>query len=906
VIELPLRIRCSPSPRREPVAWFLPGDGPLAWLGEIATWTVKQSSLQLLVVPRSRRDPNPCGMLVLGAGKDRPSLRCLPYGSAGGRLFLPVEAILDPDVTDYDLSRLLLADTQYVFHPAAGLCAFSGGEVLELADLLQAPPPNEGTWDRAQPGVAFAQRLTSLVPEDTPTIEQIMEQGRGDIGTQSKQIRELPRSPDEPNTDPFSRMGRRARQMFAGLVDWLTRQAQGTAGSPTWVNRLQNWAQRQLDKVHDAWNRERDREILRLMDMLEHDPDRGLKYALPIGGESHRGLAPPGNRLGEREVNFNLRDDSGPADFWAVPDDYHRKLVARYRELANRELQLGRHRRAAYIFATLLGDLEAAATALTAGHHWREAAILYRDKLKRPMEAAKCLERGGLWIEAIALYEELNEFEKAGDLHRQLEQEEEARAMYGKAVAHHSRAGDLMGAARLLYEKLHEPDEALAALEQGWPNSKQAQACLGETFRLRGVLGRHAESHARIERFQRDGLRPVDVALLVDVLAELAARYPDRDVRELAADRARVHTAGRLTTADQDERRRLLSAVERLAPEDRLLPRDCQRYLDQRKVPPTPISGPIPHSKAPECKCTYTLPEVFIKAAVRCGDIVYLAGIREHGQLVIVRCKAFQTPETASPRSAGQNIMVEPEEALLFTTAPEGDDLLVCQVVARPVIKQQQLFTRTTIFSEPMCLGMPAGMSLLSLGAVRIRRDLTWTINLDGPLLHSVAIGVEGQIVATHHLEADLDSLRLPVPMARARDNVWVGLGYEVHILNHGGGGGTIPVDQAVTALIADSLRAGDLILTFPHGAALSRGGSLDLQPFAKHLANPAACFIGNRRIAIGSEMGLEIYAYEDNGLVRIAELTDPRSQPVALLPTAKSGRFTVVSANGVIEWFEA
>ena len=40
---------------------------------------------------------------------------------------------------------------------------------------------------------------------------------------------------------------------------------------------------------------------------------------------------------------------------------YHQELAARYRELANRELGLGRFRRAAYIYAHLLGDYVAAA-----------------------------------------------------------------------------------------------------------------------------------------------------------------------------------------------------------------------------------------------------------------------------------------------------------------------------------------------------------------------------------------------------------------------------------------------------------------------------------------------------------------------------------------------------------------
>ena len=41
------------------------------------------------------------------------------------------------------------------------------------------------------------------------------------------------------------------------------------------------------------------------------------------------------------------------------------------REVANRELSLGRHRRAAYIFAHLLGDMHTAAAALGAGANRR-------------------------------------------------------------------------------------------------------------------------------------------------------------------------------------------------------------------------------------------------------------------------------------------------------------------------------------------------------------------------------------------------------------------------------------------------------------------------------------------------------------------------------------------------------
>jgi hypothetical protein len=89
----------------------------------------------------------------------------------------------------------------------------------------------------------------------------------------------------------------------------------------------------------------------------------------------------------------------------------------------------------AYIYVELLGNLELAASTLITGRHWREAAVLYCDRLHRPDEAVNCLQQGGLWNEAITLYEEHAEYEKAGDLYRQLDQPEQARQAYRSAVA---------------------------------------------------------------------------------------------------------------------------------------------------------------------------------------------------------------------------------------------------------------------------------------------------------------------------------------------------------------------------------------------------------------------------------------------------------------------------------------
>ena len=86
-----------------------------------------------------------------------------------------------------------------------------------------------------------------------------------------------------------------------------------------------------------------------------------------------------------RTVDFGRgRSGTGLADYWDVQGEYRRKLTQQYRTLANREISLSRHRRAAYIFAELLGDWNAAANTLADGSHYREAAIIYRERLKRP------------------------------------------------------------------------------------------------------------------------------------------------------------------------------------------------------------------------------------------------------------------------------------------------------------------------------------------------------------------------------------------------------------------------------------------------------------------------------------------------------------------------------------------
>ncbi len=479
MIQSELTLRYTGVQQRETVAWLLTGSDPARWLAELSRWQVELLQVCLRPLPGDRSSQGLSGVLVTVTGESRPNVQyCAEYGCLADRFFLPVEARLEPALSESELAQLLQGhDDDLVYHPVLGLVRISRQERLEVVDLLTPPPAIAVDWGCAQPGTAPLRPLLSVEPDALPTVEQVLREAGEDIAVDSP--RQIPRRPRSlrGESSSLAEVGNAVRGFLAAAGDWLAR-LQGAAGGQAGRAAVQN------------------RELDRLVDLLKRDPDEGLRYAMPLTAAMHRGLAPVG-RLMRNVVNFDLGrlfGGGGPASVWEVSHQRYRTLNDCYRELANRELALGRHRRAAYIYAHLLGDFHAAAQALRDGKHWREAAVLYRDKLNRLETAAECLAEGQLWAEAIEAYEQLKADEQVGDLYRQIGQEEAARQAYYRAIDKHCRKDDYVRAARLAREKLESPQEALQFLQAGWPASAQATLCLAEMFRLYAELGQHDQS----------------------------------------------------------------------------------------------------------------------------------------------------------------------------------------------------------------------------------------------------------------------------------------------------------------------------------------------------------------------------------------------------------------------------
>jgi tetratricopeptide (TPR) repeat protein len=586
----PLQIRFTTTRLREPRAWFIPGSSPATWLSEIVAWGVPHSSISLRLVSRSLGDRTPIGSLVTVDAKASPrvSSRCQPYGCLAERIFLPVEARLDPAVEESELCDLFASGASYVWHPVGGLTKFDREDMLSVGDLLEQLPQAEADWDRADPGTTFSRRLVSVEIDRPLSVESILQAARGDIGSRSGALDELPAAPGEGFGDSLAQAAAVPLGAIGSAIDWIASKLPGLPKRfhPNWLDRLNQWL---ATAVSPEWQSARGRELRRLMEMLKNEPDEGLQYALPLdgGGTLGRGFARPTARLIRRLIDFKLWSRTTLGDPWLVSPAMRQDLATRYRELADREIRLGRHRRAAYIYANLLGDWTAAAAALKTGGYFREAATLYQERLNRPFDAAQCLEEDGAWNEAIGLYEKLGACEKVGQLYRKLEQHENAQRAYRDAVAWHLKQGDIFSAARLLETELGETEQALATLRDGWPDSRQASACLTAEFQLLGRLGRHADAERRLSELRDQALNPGQVMLLALVLAHGQQEYPDFKVRAAAADVTRIVASRRFIQLEHlrlPPDSRLLGAIAKLAPEDRLLARDCERFLREAQV----------------------------------------------------------------------------------------------------------------------------------------------------------------------------------------------------------------------------------------------------------------------------------------------------------------------------------
>ncbi|CAN5446437.1 hypothetical protein BH09VER1_BH09VER1_35500 [soil metagenome] len=582
-----LRLVPEAGSKRVAVAWLISGGDPTRWLLEIGRWEIDESELRLFIMPASSGNLSPGGLFVVAPPKITPKIppAGAAYGKLGKAIYLPVDARITPTVSDEELAGLNRYDC-LVFHPALGPIGFEEKDCLAVADLIAPLPHRQKDWETAQPGLTIQPHLLSISIRLSSLLEDLFASAATDIGSDPVSLEEKPIGADPKKLASKAWEGLQGG-MLLGLSRALASLPHG-AMRRTIVNHLEDLVNSKL-RGHIADMQARREQALRdLLKKFETSPDEALKHALPLGQLGvPRGAAPPSAALGTNTPDFhlNLLGGGKPIDSWNVSPQMQAQLRAQYQKMVERERQLGRYRRAAYIYTKLLGNLTGAALMLREGGFFQEAAILYRDHLKSPLLAADCLADGGLVEEAVAIYREHKAWDKIAALHLRMGDEEKAREAYRSWVEQLKARNDFVQAADILRQHLQASDEAGELLKSAWPHHQQAFYCAKKYLEWRGQSGEHAEASRFLQESQAVDYDGRTELLWLDLLIQIKSSYPNRLVQNLAEDFGRIKIARKLQPiGTPSDLQQFVMRLVRLAPEDHLLRRDAHRRLDQERA----------------------------------------------------------------------------------------------------------------------------------------------------------------------------------------------------------------------------------------------------------------------------------------------------------------------------------
>jgi len=811
MLTLELTIRSQARPTLPMHAQFVVGESPRVWIDEIVSWGANDHELRLVVIPRSRADLKPIGVLVFN--RDGTPLlidhaflstKTISYGLIGSQVYLPCDAAIEPAISVGELSQQLIPERTYAWHPTAGLVGVAPDDLLSVSHLFSTPKQTSVAWNEAHCGTAWAKQLVSvaLAPDASPTVNDALQSGMDNIGSQASDIQSLDPilDPDgrtgEPGNSPIDKARNSMARGFAKLVRGLTNMVPGDATDPTWINKLEDWAGGKLQKLNEQMEQQRFKELFRLQKLLEQNPDEGLQYALPLNSTgANRGTAAPSSHLSQNRTDFSLSGlrSGGPADYWDIPDDLRTRLNRQYRELAEREINLGRYRRAAYIYGKLLGDLSAAARTLEAGKHYREAAIIYRKKLNRNADAARCLEKAGLWSEVIALREELQQFEMAGDVYLQLGLEDQAILAFKQAVSQKLAQQNFTGAARIEEDKLNDLEAALEVLEQGWPASNQSNLCIQEIFRLLGSNGRHDESNAWIARIENEISGATSKAKLLQTLTGFANNYPNQTTRELAHESTFRIVSAELVD-DPFVARSFLNSIADLHPEDKLLVRDCSRFRPT-SVSSQTTAGSSNDDSVADLITSFQLPKQLNWVdGIALGDGYLVIGQKNQHVTMLKLSGNFkeigeQTTRLSNPAKATFALAKTIDNQRVVVHCPLDERFGNKEFFATDDSPQKTFISKRGVDSGT--LGIAAGPN---------EQWIVTRISSDGQLLVEI-LNASGGLVSSKPLEIEMLELVIPVPIYNDGSNTYLGIGHKLVTMSAAGDFATTEFDDPIKSI---------------------------------------------------------------------------------------------------------
>ncbi len=582
-----LRIRYKDSIHAPAHAVFLRGIEPLSWLREIDKWKIATEELECYTLPSSIQSVDASGLFVIF--KDTAKIKDLSlkeaYTCIEKRLFIPCNAEIIPQANRNELNKILLWDKQ-IFHPVIGLIGVEAKDQTRLTDLLFFNEPSTADWSFAHPGIPSRPQFNEILIVNA-TAKELIDSIKKEIG--EKPFGELSKKDSEESV--FQKLLDRIKYVgFKGVAEILklagkTGSEADGSGSEGIFQKFEKWIFKNLEELE----KKRRDEIKRLLDLFDENTNEALQYAIPLDSPYlNRGSETSSYKLTRRPLLFNLGNLGGGAkvDVWDIGDYYH-DLRTKYINAAQKAIERKDFRKAAYVYAHLLGDYPSAANTLEQGKMYREAAALYKDHLKNMAAAADCLERGGLFLESIELNKVIGRDEKTGDLYKRLDQEQNARLFFEKHVATKLSLNDHFDAARVMDEKMNEKERAQQILLEGWNHSYQHESCLKKYFDIVADT-EPGNISTKIKNIYTNSTPKHKNMPLLNVLEYVNKLRQDETVKETTNEVMYEIIHKEIKSGNPNS----VHSLRRFLPQDKLISSDASRYISNTRNRPARNAAP--------------------------------------------------------------------------------------------------------------------------------------------------------------------------------------------------------------------------------------------------------------------------------------------------------------------------
>lgn len=561
------------------------GSSMVQWMDQIQALGLHPADMDVYPVPGNKANSYVACVLLPHAAVQLPlpgKNQYLQQPHAG--ILIPEHSRLYPLLSEEEAGRLTGPHT-WLLHPEWGLVELASPvaweNLLKLpeeqAALLRSPAPAPFVPESLQrifirevaPEEALKEMEARHFPESKPLADKplnLLEKIK--LGF----LRPFFRSPGAgaaAQDDAAPEKGR-----FLKKLDALI----GRKGQKkSWTDKLQ--------MNYEELERRNKESIERLLEMFRKNPELALQYAVPLGDGLERGGEGGLMGFNRRWSDFSLFGNTNFRSGGRVTHDEHfAKLQQQYLQSAKDMAAKKEYHKAAFIYLKLLKMPNMAASVLEEGGHYADAAAIYLKHMKDKRNAAQCYEKGNMLPQAIELYKELGEHEKAGDLYMLLRQPQEANRCYDKVVSSLAGNHQFLKASLVCRQKMNDAERAQEILLQGWILDKDTFNCLNNYIT-------HIEDDQltlqTLERIRAEEKSPRKKGVILQVI-----RY-EYTKRTAIAPQLREMAYGLILenmASDPD----IISEIKNFNKDNQRLTHDIMRFKQAKRM--LPSSGSTPRS----------------------------------------------------------------------------------------------------------------------------------------------------------------------------------------------------------------------------------------------------------------------------------------------------------------------